>query len=207
MFHINNKGDIRKCSAHKRPCPYTNFPHFTEIDKAQKFYEHNMTTLKGKNLFNSSRLSPITVENIIVPKNRGSYFGVDIDENLLTDRLHSWREHIGSEKADILEKYKYNRDKGRHFHITVISPPEMRQIGYKKVSEMFNNKKAGFILGGIGTISEGENETWFVTAECEEMDKNRAELGLPPKDYHVTLGFLHKDVFSKFKNINTVVIT
>lgn len=209
MFHINNNGDIRKCSAHKKPCPYTNFPHFTEIDKAQKFYEHNnnsiISPLKSKKLL--TQLSPIVTENTIVPKNGGSYFGVDISENLLTNRLNLWREHIGPEKADTLEQYKHNRDKGRHFHITVISPPEMRQIGYTKVSEMFNNKKATFLLGGIGTIAEGENETWFVTAECEEADKKRAELGLPPKDYHITLGFLHNDIFSKLKNVDTIVIT
>ena len=43
---------------------------------------------------------------------------------------------------------------------------------------------------GLGRLTEGEaNEVFFRVVRWESGQKARAALGLPPKDFHITVGF------------------
>jgi hypothetical protein len=43
---------------------------------------------------------------------------------------------------------------------------------------------------GLGRLTEGEaNEVFFRVVRWESGQKARAAMGLPPKDFHITVGF------------------
>jgi hypothetical protein len=53
---------------------------------------------------------------------------------------------------------------------------------------------------GIGTASKGDNTTYFIVCNSDKLDAVRTRCELPKFDFHVTLGFNLKDVFSVRKN-------
>ena len=59
---------------------------------------------------------------------------------------------------------------------------------------------------GIGSVSDGPNTTWYAVLEWESGNAALARLGLPPKDFHITLAFEKKDVHGVGKGVDTMVM-
>jgi hypothetical protein len=53
---------------------------------------------------------------------------------------------------------------------------------------------------GLGTAKKNENQTFFVVCKSDKLDAIRKRYDLPQHDFHITLGFKHKDVFGVRKN-------
>lgn len=94
-------------------------------------------------------------------------------------------------------------DRGE-YHITLISPPEMRALN--KARNMVWNKYDIYLIEGtpiyrgLGRAIQGTNTTYFVVVDWPGAQQMRACWGLPPYDFHVTIGFTEKDIFNVPKN-------
>jgi hypothetical protein len=53
---------------------------------------------------------------------------------------------------------------------------------------------------GVGKASKGDNTAYFIVCSSDSLDAVRTRFNLPKQDFHVTLGFNVKDVFSVRKN-------
>jgi len=42
---------------------------------------------------------------------------------------------------------------------------------------------------GLGRVEDGTNEAYFLVVEWASAQALRAKLGLPPHDFHITVGF------------------
>lgn len=179
-------------------------------EKLSKFAEEALKMDKNNTSYSyhdmPETLPKTSIKLSILPKKGGSYYGTDLPEEAIERQIVAWRNHVGDTNAAIMEENKMKRDGDYSFHITVISPPEMRKLSKEQIKETFQNSSATFNLSGVGTISDGEKETWYVKAHSIEADKIRENLGLPPKDYYATLGFIKGDVFKHVKDNSTIVI-
>lgn len=206
-FHVNNEGNVNPCFATVKPCQFSDSAHFDNEEDARKFYEASNETVSSISVKPSSSLSAYVEEVEVQPQKWGSYYGSEIDESVISRHLDSWRNHVGHEEAKLMEEAKAVRDGENRYHMTVITPQEVKKVGKKLAESAFKDISVGVRLGGIGTASDGDKEAWFVVAKCPEADRIREDLGLPAKDFHVTIGFKKSDVFSVFKDENTIVLS
>lgn len=99
------------------------------------------------------------------------------------------------------------------YHLTIIGPTEskvlstlddealdeLRKInGQVKKGEGVFLKGVGFIDGALSQYKMREvdkvKKTAFVALDIPTLQEFRAKIGLPPKDFHVTLGFVGGDI-------------
>jgi hypothetical protein len=123
------------------------------------------------------------------------------------------KNHNYSEKQ--IETYFQNqniRDKNTH-HITILNAIEFGKIkkfkGIEHIEKiLFPNQNAEIVLTDIGSIKDNKtnNETFYIIARSGFLDKLREDFGLKNKDYHCTLAFDEKDVFSQIKDKKTSVV-
>jgi len=101
------------------------------------------------------------------------------------------------------------------FHITVVSPPESGILGIlsnEKISELeaidqMVQRGEGVEIKGIGYVdgatadgirpADKEKKTCFLAFDIPALAKFRSSLGLPSKDFHITLGFVGGDIHMK----------
>jgi hypothetical protein len=53
---------------------------------------------------------------------------------------------------------------------------------------------------GIGTATRNENRAYFIVCDSDKLTAVRNRYELNNHDFHITLGFLHRDVFGVRKN-------
>jgi hypothetical protein len=102
-----------------------------------------------------------------------------------------------------------------NFHITAISPPESKVLEsldgdqlarLQEINQALQNGE-GVEIKGMGYIdgatAEGirpadkEKKTCFLAFDIPALEEFRASVGLPPKDFHITLGFVGGDIHMK----------
>lgn len=210
-YHITENGP-RVCTASERKCPIGG-DHFYDLEKADVFYmdKMKMETFATYQPSKNRSLPPLTTVGVIEPMKNNSYCGAAVSMRSLGTRLKALQSFVGEEKYFELLNTKNKRDGTLVFHVTVLEPRETRQL--RKNTETRNKIEKNnlpvvdFIYGGIGTATDTEgNETWFVVVNSPQADQWRESLGLPKKDFHVTLGFIGKDVHNVPKNTDTVKI-
>jgi hypothetical protein len=54
-------------------------------------------------------------------------------------------------------------------------------------------------------VEDKEDVAYFVVLDWDSANQYRMELGLPKKDFHITLGFERNDVHSKLKDRSTLL--
>ena len=202
-YHITQDGP-RECRAKERLCPLGG-EHFDSRDEANTSYLFGIKEEFSTVPISEKRSLPdlITV-GALRPMKGGSYFGTVITDRLIGNHLALLEKHIGEEKFKELEQNKVDRDGDYHFHMTILEPKDVRKIGKGTLKDMpvFNTT-----LKGIGSVSnEAGNETWYIIVESDEIQNWREDLGLEPKDLHITLGFLGKDIYNMRKNEETAQI-
>ncbi len=79
-----------------------------------------------------------------------------------------------------------------------------KEIGMSKfvssLDEIFKYPIDDLKMMGLGSASRNENTSYFIVCESEKLQTIRDRYDLPPHDFHITLGFKHKDVFGIPKN-------
>ena len=123
-----------------------------------------------------------------------NYLGI----NIYTERVHLFLDKMEKILGEDYEEYVKNqqdRDRG-HYHCTVLNVADFNRI--EKDIKPFD--VTDFKLIGLGTAENKGNKTFFVVCQSEQLNKFRESLGKNPSDFHITLGFKHKDVFGVRKN-------
>lgn len=141
------------------------------------------------------------------PKNNGSYYGTSVPAGDIASIVQEWGSHVGYSRAEELMAKKDERDGGRKFHLTVLSPKETRQLR-KQGADLsgLDTAEIHAIPQGVGRVENSEgDEVWFITVSSPSADTLRESLGLGPKDHHITLGFTNKDIHGVPKDESTLV--
>jgi len=115
-------------------------------------------------------------------------------------------DHIGTEYEEYITN-KSNRDGGSN-HITVINVSDYNRLTKVMGMDKFTNSLEGVLkfpiddlkLMGLGTASRNNNTSYFVVCKSNKLDSIRNRYKLNEHDFHITLGFCHRDVFGVRKN-------
>lgn len=106
--------------------------------------------------------------------------------------------------ADKFELFRQNQANRDHhtFHVTLISPMEYQVIDKTNVKL---GKVITITLQGLGRVITDEKTTYFVVGQSSEAYFYRQQFPLPPKDFHVTLGFNPQDIHGVNKGPDTII--
>jgi hypothetical protein len=99
------------------------------------------------------------------------------------------------------------------YHLTIIGPSEKEVLSKLDEADIFELQKIskniqngeGVVVKGIGFIDGASSQyqmrevdkvkkTAFIALDIPALQELRAKIGLPPKDFHVTLGFVGGDI-------------
>lgn len=203
-YHVTPDGP-RLCTASKRACPVGG-EHFSQLASAESAYELTFgDSLQGVKKTNDPKavgLPRASVTALVKPFAGGRYYGCHVSETSINAHLDAWKEEVGYDKASLMERNKADRDRGRVYHLTVVTPPEMKNA--KDLTPFPSS--AEIIYEGVGKAVDGDNEAWFVVCTSPEIAAWREANNLPPKDLHVTLGFDAKDVHTKPKGKDSLAL-
>lgn len=109
------------------------------------------------------------------------------------------------------------RRNGRAHHITLVSPKEIRLLDgeYKYNPTALVKKLSGALrsapnpqLVGLGRAvdsNDDKNDSFFCVLDWPAANIVRADLGLPPHDFHITVGFAEKDIHGVRKDRSTLI--
>lgn len=135
-----------------------------------------------------------------------NYLGVKINQTEIQNFIDQLKNILG----DSFDEYTSNQKKRDldGYHITVINPIEYNTLSDEIGMDKFINSldpvlKANIDdlrLIGIGGVQKNENTSYFIVVKSELLDEVRRKYNLPEKDFHITIGFKHKDVHGVRKN-------
>ena len=198
-FHVTEDGP-KPCTASQRACKYGPADdHYQDREAAQKAFENKQEAVPTSL---ARTLPRFAVPVKVTPFAGGRYFGCHINKTRVTSHLVAMQEELGVAKMSVYEGNKVKRDRGYIYHMTVVSPPEMKDLRGRKYTDFPENPTVTF--EGLGRVNEGENEAYYIVCSSPELDKWREDNGLPKKDFHITLGFSRKDVHTMGKGEDTI---
>lgn len=134
-----------------------------------------------------------------------NYVGINIPTGIVDPYLKELEGILG-DKYETYTQLQKNRD-GGHYHVTVINVMEYNKLSKDKLSDFVNSIGLSMKydiddlkLLGIGMANRNDNTAYFIVCQSEKLDAIRDRFGLPKQDFHITLGFCHKDVHGVRKN-------
>jgi len=136
-----------------------------------------------------------------------NFLGIVISKPNIDHFLNDLKLHLNDEYDDFIT-YKLNRDRGE-YHLTLINVSEYnrlcKEIGMsdfvKSLDRVFKYEIDDLKMLGIGNANKNENSSYFIVCESDKLNSIRKRYNLPDYDFHITIGFKHKDVFGVRKNI------
>lgn len=137
-----------------------------------------------------------------------NYLGISIEEGEVYPFLNEFKDIIGDDEYDKFTQNRENRD-GDKYHITIINVMDYnrlsKEMGMNKfvssLDKVFKYEIDDLKLMGLGTAERNSNSAYFVVCRSEKLESIRNRYGLSEIDFHITLGFNHKDIFGIRKNI------
>lgn len=127
------------------------------------------------------------------------YLALPVPKTFLLPFYKDLAQRLGkSSKERIM--HQLERD-GALQHMTIISPLEMKGEYISYVDFPFD-----ITFHGLGRGLEGENDTYYIVTSSEHGAALRHTLGLPPRDFHITLGFSSKDIHGVRKGMSSLVL-
>lgn len=135
-----------------------------------------------------------------------NYLGINIPNGEVQPFLNKLESILGDKYEDYT-RYQQNRDGGK-YHITVINVMDYNRLSKEMGMDKFVNSLESVFkypiddlkFMGIGTAEKNGNRAYFIVCKSEKLEQIRKKYNLPEHDFHVTLGFFHKDVFGVRKN-------
>jgi hypothetical protein len=135
-----------------------------------------------------------------------NYLGIKMPEGITEPFLNELKDLIGSDYDEFIN-YQKNRDHGQH-HMTVINVMDYNRLSKEMGVDKFINSLEPIFkyeiddikMMGLGTAERNGNRAYFIVCQSDKLDAIRKRFNLPNHDFHVTLGFKHKDVFGVPKN-------
>lgn len=135
-----------------------------------------------------------------------NYVGINIPNEDVEPHLEKLKEILGEEDFQIFTQNQKMRD--HDYHITVINVMDCNRLSkemgmanfVKSVELAFEYPVEDLDLLGVGMASKNDNTAYFIVCQSDSLDAIRTRFNLTKQDFHVTLGFDKKDVFSVRKN-------
>jgi hypothetical protein len=135
-----------------------------------------------------------------------NYLGIKIQETEVRTFLEQLKDVLGDQYEEYTSNQKKRDSDG--YHITVINYIDYNRLSQENGIDKFVNSldqvlKASIDdlkLMGLGKAQKNENTTYFVVCKSDLLDEVRRMYNLPEKDFHITIGFKHKDVHGVRKN-------
>jgi hypothetical protein len=136
-----------------------------------------------------------------------NYVGINIPNEDVESHLEKLKEILGEEDFQIFTQNQKMRDHD-HYHITVINVMDCNRLSkemgmanfVKSVELAFEYPVEDLEMLGVGMASKNDNTAYFIVCQSDSLDAIRTRFNLTKQDFHVTLGFDKKDVFSVRKN-------
>lgn len=136
-----------------------------------------------------------------------NYLGIDIPINTIQPFLNELKEIIGEDDYNKFTENQIKRDSG-HYHITLINVIEFNKLSKSMGIDKFVNSLDPIFkyeiddlkMMGVGTATKNENRSYFIVCQSDKLEAIRDRYDLPKLDFHITLGFLHRDIFGVRKN-------
>jgi len=136
-----------------------------------------------------------------------NYLGINIPNGVVQPFLNELKDLIGESDYEEFTDYQQKRDHGS-YHMTVINVMDYnklsKEIGMDKfinsLESIFKYELDDIRMLGLGTSERNGNRAYYVVCESDKLDAIRKRYNLPNHDFHITLGFRHKDVFGVSKN-------
>lgn len=151
--------------------------------------------MKISEVNNNHFLMTQTIKDVI----GNDYLVVVIDKYIMQPYIDLFHQIVKGERGEIMSANLLKRNH-QIYHLTVMNVPE-----YYRAITMFGGIKVpinDIELLGIGMASNApDNESYYVVAKSDRLAELRESLELPPKDFHITIGFDKKDVFGVRKNV------
>jgi hypothetical protein len=114
--------------------------------------------------------------------------------------LNYFFKTVGNSENYNINLLKRNKSK---YHITVFNVMECQKDN--SLLKFVDYKISDINFKGIGSVKDGNNQVWYVIVQSKQLDKLRSDLNLPLKDFHITIGFIEKDIFKYRKDITTLI--
>lgn len=135
-----------------------------------------------------------------------NYLGIKVPNGTVEPFLKELKDIIGNDYDDFVQNQQ-SRD-GGSYHMTVINVMDYnkltKELGMDKfvnsLDKVFKYEIDDIKMMGVGTAERGGNRTYFIVCQSDKLDAIRNRYNLPQHDFHVTLGFKHRDVFGVRKN-------
>jgi hypothetical protein len=136
-----------------------------------------------------------------------NYLGIKLPNGTVEPFLKELKDLIGESDYEEFTGYQQKRDNGQH-HITVINVMDYNNLAKESgisnfvnsLDKVFKYEIDDIKMMGVGTAERGSNRTYFIVCKSDKLDAIRNRYNLPQHDFHVTLGFKHRDVFGVRKN-------
>lgn len=135
----------------------------------------------------------------VVEDKGGPYVAANVPFCAVQPYLQRLRAMVGYLCYTRLRWNRLMRDGFVH-HVTIVAPPE-----FQRVTLPIRSTSARFETIGLGAVRAGANFAYFVVIDSPEAQTWRQESGLGKKDFHVTLGFLSRDVHDVAKDRTTLI--
>jgi hypothetical protein len=134
-----------------------------------------------------------------------NYLGVKIQNTEVEPFLGQLKDLLGEQYNEYVSNQQ-NRDGG--YHITVLNVIDYNKLSKEMGIDKFINSLDPILkadiddikLIGLGSAKKNENNCYFVVVKSDLLQEVLRKYDLPEKDFHITLGFKHKDVHGVRKN-------
>ncbi|MDZ5443649.1 hypothetical protein U2F26_13030 [Micromonospora sp. 4G57] len=132
------------------------------------------------------------------------YVGAAVPGSVVARYLEALRRQVGADRLAELTACKARRDGPATYHVTAVSPPDLRVDVTAAWARMVRRPGlASLHLYGIGSLRTDTAVTYYIIADSPAIQALRAETGLPPATLHVTLGFTPHDIYGRPKGSDT----
>lgn len=131
----------------------------------------------------------------LISSSGSPYLGSYVQPFVIAPYQKALIDKIGRERSIRLFFNRRKRDGILH-HVTIIAPSELRYPEWRPEI----GKILDFQIVGMGRAFEGQFEAAFVVLSSLEASRLRKHYNLPPRDFHITVGFDPKDIHHKHKD-------
>lgn len=138
---------------------------------------------------------------------KGQYIGAEIEASrLFLSKAASALEEIAGVHAGNWSRNQEIRD-GDKYHMTVVNPIEFSKFKQNGESvDIPKNNSIEIDVIGFGTTSDGKSTTVYAVCRSHDASIIRKHNGLGKYNFHITIGFETKDVFSVPKDESTIFL-
>ncbi|MTV38045.1 hypothetical protein [Duganella radicis] len=99
---------------------------------------------------------------------------------------------------------KYIEKYSGKYHATLISSIEFPTTNQKDILKIIGTEVEISPIG-LGSATDGIERCFFIVCDSNDLARLRKKLGLPAKDFHITIGFINKDVHGVVKNRESLI--